>query len=43
MLLSVIMPCYNEAATISSILAKVREVALEKQIIAVDDNSSDNT
>jgi glycosyltransferase involved in cell wall biosynthesis len=43
MRLSVIMPCYNEAATLSTILAKVREVDLEKQIIAVDDNSSDNT
>jgi glycosyltransferase involved in cell wall biosynthesis len=43
MLLSVIMPCYNEAATIPDILAKVRAVDLEKQIIAVDDNSSDDT
>ena len=43
MLLSVIMPCYNEAATIPEILAKVRAVDLEKQIIAVDDNSSDDT
>jgi glycosyltransferase involved in cell wall biosynthesis len=42
-LLSVIMPCYNEATTIPDILAKVRAVDLEKQIIAVDDNSSDNT
>jgi glycosyltransferase involved in cell wall biosynthesis len=37
------MPCYNEAATIASILTKVREVDLEKQIIAIDDHSSDNT
>jgi len=37
------MPCYNEATTIPDILAKVRAVDLEKQIIAVDDNSSDNT
>jgi glycosyltransferase involved in cell wall biosynthesis len=43
MLLSVIMPCYNEAATLSAILEKVRAVDLEKQIIAVDDNSSDHT
>jgi glycosyltransferase involved in cell wall biosynthesis len=42
-LLSVIMPCYNEAATIPDILSKVRAVDLEKQIIAVDDNSSDDT
>jgi glycosyltransferase involved in cell wall biosynthesis len=43
MLISVIMPCYNEAATIPAILAKVRAVDMEKQIIAVDDNSSDDT
>jgi glycosyltransferase involved in cell wall biosynthesis len=43
MLLSVIMPCYNEATTIPDILAKVRAVDLDMQIIAVDDNSSDNT
>jgi glycosyltransferase involved in cell wall biosynthesis len=43
MLLSVIMPCYNEAATLPTILAKVREVDIPKEIIAVDDNSSDDT
>ncbi len=37
------MPCYNEAATIPDILAQVRAVNLEKQIIAVDDSSSDDT
>ena len=42
-MLSVIMPCYNEATTIPDILAKVRAVDLEKQIIAVDDSSSDDT
>ncbi|MEN9939083.1 MAG: hypothetical protein RLZZ387_5662 [Chloroflexota bacterium] len=43
MLLSVIMPCYNESATLPTILAKVREVNIPKEIIAVDDNSSDDT
>jgi len=42
-LLSVIMPCYNEAATLPRILELVRAVDLEKEIIAVDDHSSDNT
>jgi glycosyltransferase involved in cell wall biosynthesis len=37
------MPCYNEATTIPHILAQVRAVNLEKQIIAVDDSSSDDT
>ncbi len=43
MLLSVIMPCYNEAETLPAILEKVRAVDLEKQIVAVDDHSSDTT
>jgi glycosyltransferase involved in cell wall biosynthesis len=43
MLLSVIMPCYNEAATLPTILAKVRAVDIPKEIIAVDDHSSDQT
>jgi glycosyltransferase involved in cell wall biosynthesis len=43
MLLSVIMPCYNEAATLLEIVSKVRAVNLEKQIIAVDDHSTDKT
>jgi glycosyltransferase involved in cell wall biosynthesis len=43
MLLSVIMPCYNEAATIPAILDAVRAVNLEKEIIVVDDHSSDDT
>ena len=43
MLLSVIMPCYNEEATLQPILARVRTVDMPKEIIAVDDHSSDNT
>ncbi len=43
MLLSVIIPCYNEARTIRDILRLVRQVELEKEIIVVDDHSSDNS
>jgi glycosyltransferase involved in cell wall biosynthesis len=43
MRLSIIMPCYNEARTLREILAQVRAVDLDKQIIAVDDHSSDDT
>ncbi len=42
-LLSIIMPCYNEAATLPQILERVYAVDLDKEIIAVDDHSSDAT
>lgn len=42
-LLTVIMPCYNEAETLRLILKAVRDVNLDKEIIAVDDSSTDNT
>jgi glycosyltransferase involved in cell wall biosynthesis len=45
--LSVIIPCYNEAATIAVILDKVTDVELlhhiEKEIIVVNDCSKDDT
>jgi glycosyltransferase involved in cell wall biosynthesis len=37
------MPCYNEAATIPAILDKVYAIDLDKEVIAVDDHSSDET
>lgn len=37
------MPVYNEIATIREILERVRRVALEKEIICVDDASTDGT
>ncbi len=43
MKLSVIMPVYNERETISEILQRVREVDLSKEIIVVDDGSTDGT
>jgi glycosyltransferase involved in cell wall biosynthesis len=42
-LLTVIMPCYNESETLPHILKAVRAVDLDKEIIAVDDHSSDDT
>lgn len=44
--LSIVVPCYNETATIEKILAEVFEVnlgATEKEIIIIDDGSSDGT
>lgn len=42
-LISVIIPCYNEAATLPTILAQVEAVDLDKEIIIVDDHSTDET
>ncbi|MDW8234822.1 MAG: glycosyltransferase family 2 protein [Roseiflexaceae bacterium] len=42
-LISVIIPCYNEAATLPTILAQVEAVNLDKEIIIVDDHSTDET
>lgn len=45
MKLSVIIPAYNEEATISEVIDKVRAVDLpvEREIIVVDDGSTDHT
>jgi glycosyltransferase involved in cell wall biosynthesis len=41
--LSVIVPVYNEERTIGEILRRVREVDVPKEIIVVDDRSTDGT
>ena len=43
MKLSVIIPCFNEARHIVQVLDAVRQVDLEKEIIVVDDGSTDRT
>jgi len=43
MKISVIMPVYNERQTIHKIIEKVQQVNLEKEIIIVDDCSTDGT
>lgn len=43
MSVSVIIPVYNERVTIQEILKKVQEVDLDKEIIVVDDGSTDGT
>jgi glycosyltransferase involved in cell wall biosynthesis len=42
-LISFIVPVYNEAATIEEVLARVQELAVDKQVIVVDDGSTDAT
>ena len=43
MKLSVIVPCYNERTTIREIIKRVQAVPIEKEIIVVDDGSTDGT
>ncbi|MBS1819482.1 MAG: glycosyltransferase family 2 protein [Acidobacteria bacterium] len=43
MKLSVVIPVYNEAATITSLIERVRAVDIPKEIIVVDDCSTDGT
>jgi glycosyltransferase involved in cell wall biosynthesis len=41
--LSVVVPVYNERATIAEIIRRVRAVPIPKEIIVVDDGSTDGT
>ena len=43
MKLSVIIPVYNEEATLREILRRVRATTIEKEIVIVDDCSTDST
>lgn len=43
MKLSIVVPVYNERATIAELLERVDRVPLEKEIIVVDDGSTDGT
>lgn len=43
MKLSVIVPVYNEAATIERVLRRISSVRIEKEIVVVDDGSTDGT
>lgn len=41
--LTVLMPVYNERATLPQLLERVRAVPIEKEVLIVDDASSDGT
>jgi glycosyltransferase involved in cell wall biosynthesis len=41
--LTVIMPVYNERDTVASVIARVRQVPIAKELIIVDDGSNDGT
>ncbi len=42
-MLSVIIPVFNEEATLEDLLKRVRDVPIEKEIVLVDDASTDST
>jgi glycosyltransferase involved in cell wall biosynthesis len=41
--LSVVVPCYNERATVAELLRRVRAVPIDKEIIVIDDQSTDGS
>jgi glycosyltransferase involved in cell wall biosynthesis len=41
--LSVVVPCFNERATVSELLHRVREVPIDKEILVIDDQSTDGS
>ena len=43
MKLSIIIPCYNEKNTILKIISKILKIKISKEIIIVDDGSTDGT
>ncbi len=43
MKLSVLIPVYNEEQSVAALIDKVKQVPVEKEIIVVDDHSSDRT
>ena len=43
MKLSIIIPCYNEKDTINEVINKINKINIKKQVILVDDCSTDGT
>ena len=43
MKISVIVPVFNEDSTISEIIKKVQDIDIDKEIIIIDDGSTDKT
>ena len=43
MKISIIVPCYNEKATIEKIISKINSIDIDKEIIIIDDLSTDGS
>ena len=43
MRLTVVIPVYNEISTLDEIVRRVQEVSIEKEILLVDDHSTDGS
>ncbi len=43
MRLSIVIPCYNEAATVGALVDRVRELDIDKELLIVNDGSTDGT
>ncbi len=43
LIISVVIPCYNEADTLKEVLKRVRECGIKTEIIVVDDGSTDGS
>ena len=43
MMVSVVIPVYNEAKTIAEVVSRVQAVGIDKEVIVVDDYSTDGT
>ena len=43
MKLSIVIPCYNEEATIEELVAQVQASPYDKEILIIDDGSQDRT
>ena len=41
--LSIVIPVYNERATVEELLKRVQAVPFDKEIVVVDDGSTDGT
>src|SRR5688500_3842898 len=41
--LTVIVPCFNERATVAELLRRVKAVPIDKEIIVIDDQSTDGS